>query len=87
LAYKEFVRSRAFHKRYNITGSETPLRILTTTPSPERAKNLKTIAETCGPSEASRLFLFAPFGEVVAQNALTSPIWLRAGSSNHEAIL
>jgi hypothetical protein len=87
LAYKAFVLSGEFHTRYNIKGSETPLRILTTTPSLERAYNLKAIAETCGPSEATRLFLFAPFGEVVSQNALTAPIWLRAGSSNHEAIL
>jgi Replication-relaxation len=87
LAYKAFVLSGQFHTRYNIKGSETPLRILTTTPSPERAKNLKVMAETFGPSEAARLFLFAPLREVVSQNALTSPIWLRASSSNHEAIL
>jgi Replication-relaxation len=86
-AYKEFVRSGLFHSRYNITGPATPLRILTTTPSLARAENLKTIAETVGPAELSRLFLFAPLFQVLSQNPLTSLIWLRAGSANREELL
>jgi len=86
-AYKEFVGSGMFHERYNIEGPDTPLRILTTTPSLARAQNLKTLAETVGGQDLSRLFLFAPLSDVLSQNALASPIWLRAGSLNREALL
>jgi hypothetical protein len=87
LGYKEFVLSRAFHRCYGVSGSATPLRILTTTKSLARAHNLKAAAEIYGQAEATALFLFTPLSELLTNDALTAPIWLRADSSNLQSIL
>jgi hypothetical protein len=87
LGYKQFVLSGEFHKHYNVTGGATPLRILTTTPSLARSHNLKTAVETYGQPEATALFLFTPLSELLSHDALTSPLWLRAGSTSLQSIL
>jgi Replication-relaxation len=87
LGYKAFVLSGAFHTSYGISGSSTPLRILTTTPSLARTQHLKAAAERYGQSEGTALFLFTPLSELLSHDALTSPIWLRAGSTELQSIL
>ena len=85
--YKEYVLSGGFHQRYALNGPQTPLRILTTTLSPERAQNLKVAAERYGPPQAAQLFLFAPLSDISTHNPLTSVMWLRAGDVDRQAIL
>ncbi len=87
VGYKEYVLSGGFHRRYGVSRRQTALRILTTTPSLQRAQNLKVAAERYGPAEASPLFLFAPFDQVTSQDALVAPIWFRAGDARQCAIL
>jgi hypothetical protein len=87
LGYKEFVLSREFHRHYDVKGHSTPLRILTTTPSVARSQNLKGAAETYGQPEATPLFLFTSLSELLAHDALHSPIWLRAGTADLQSIL
>jgi hypothetical protein len=87
LGYKAFVLSGDFNKHYDVAGFSTPLRILTTTPSLARSHNLKAAAEMYGPAEATPLFLFTPLSELVSHDALSAPIWLRAGSTDLQRIL
>ncbi len=87
LGYKEYVLSSKFHRRYGLRWPETPLRILTIVPSRERARNLKAATEHYGPSQASRIFLFAVMKEVTSYDPLTAPRWLRAGSESQFALL
>jgi hypothetical protein len=86
LAYKEYVRSRAFHEAYGLSGGATPLRILTTTPSKARAENLKEAVEAFGLPKLSTMFLFARLAMVLERDALTSPIWMRAGNPLTETL-
>ena len=87
LGYKAFVVSGEFNKRYGIQSSAIPLRILTTTTSLARSHNLKAAAEMYGSAEATPLFLFTPLSELLAHDALSAPIWLRAGSTGFQRIL
>lgn len=84
LGYKKFILSGDFTKRY---GGSRSLRILTTTPSLERAQNLAKAAETYGPKEASQIFWFATKDDVTTKDPLTFPIWLRAGETTKRAIV
>lgn len=87
MGYKEYVISDGFRKRYAISGPETPLRILTTTHSLDRAHNLKAAAERYGLPEVTSLFLFAPLFEVTSQDPLTAPMWLRAGDTQRYSLI
>src|SRR4029079_7782429 len=74
LAYKEYMQGGQFHKRYEVSQSQTGFRVLTVTSSWQRAQNLKAATERYGTPELAQLFLFAPFEDVDAQDVLTAPI-------------
>jgi len=87
LTYKEYMASGGFHKRYEVSQPETGFRVLTVTSSMQRAQNLKAAAEKYGAAELAPLFLFAPFADLDGQDVLTAPIWLRGGTTGHQALL
>ena len=82
LGYKQYILSGQFHKRYGVPWPHTPLRVLTTTLSIARARNLKAAAERYGPPEATQPFLFAPAQQIMEGDVLTTVLWLRAGSTD-----
>jgi len=87
VGYKEYILGGKFHQQYGVAWPQTPLRILTATISIDRAQHLKAAAERYGPLEAAQMFLFAPFSELTEMDALTAPMWLRAGATGRQALL
>jgi hypothetical protein len=85
--YKALFASGVFHRRYAVVGPHIAFRVLTTTPSLARAQHLKAAAERIGDARLAQLFLFAPFFEVMTKDPLTTPIWLRGGTTEAQALL
>ena len=85
LAYKAYLLSGQFHKRYGVPRN-IGFRVLTLVPSVNRAKNLQRAVERNGSPEGTSAFLFAPTPAFLI-SGLSDPIWLRAGLTVAQGVL